>query len=57
MDNIKIIKITIIWLCILVIVIIFNVYRNKDNVKSQLKNEVEIIYDGSENNPMIEGVQ
>lgn len=57
MDNMKKIKITIIWLCILVIVIIFNVYRNKDNVKSQLKNEVEIIYDGSENNPMIEGVQ
>lgn len=57
MDNMKKIKITIIWLCILVIAIIFNVYRNKDNVKSQLKNEVEIIYDGSENNPMIEGVQ
>lgn len=57
MNNMKKVKITIIWLCILVIAIIFNVYRNKDNVKSPLKNEVEIIYDGSENNPMIEGVQ
>lgn len=45
------------WLCILVIVIIFNIYRNQDNVKSPIKNNFEIIYDGSENNPIIEGVQ
>lgn len=45
------------WLCILVIVIIFSMYHNRDNVRTQLKNDADIIYDGSENNPIIEGVQ